>query len=833
MEPSKEAISIRIARLNNLFCSKSTTTSHPDRHWVSREGLLDALVVLYDECNNDSLKKDKHIANFVDKFRSIVTELRRLRVNITDFELKKIIGRGHFGEVHLVREKQTGDVYAMKKLRKSDTLLQQSVAFYEEERNIMAYATSPWLTSLQYAFQDMNHLYLVMEFHPGGDLLALLEKFDGCLTEDMARFYLAELTLSIHSLHSMKYVHRDIKPDNILIDTCGHLKLADFGSAAKLNSAGVVMSEMPVGTPEYIAPEVLAAMESTAKGKNRKGTYGIECDYWSLGIVAFEMLYGHTPFSGDRLMNTYCNIMNHKDSLVFPEDHQVSEEFKTLVVGLLKSADRRLGYEQLLKQKFFASVDWNGIRETVPPFVPVVNGQDDTSNFVEFDHETPMPSIANFKVKREFSGENLPFIGFTYAPEIVIPSIIDTIDCPKLPKKDAEAALKQKIEDLQTMLQNAVKGGKDKHKEIDALEKKMEEKDVKLQNLQCDRNKMEDEISQYIGEIKSLKKLIEFERKERIEMEGKTIELVSDAKQKWMKREKQKINQLHMELKVHENRRSSFAGIEDRLGKLALDGQKQIDELQAHLDSERNLRNETEKKLHDLEENMKEERAKWEEELEKQKSKVSKLTLKIEKQSHELDLARQKCNNLSFELSHSQSQESRMLDEQVRMLEDALLKEKSECRELKQRVSKVESEFNESVMSIESHCENVLSEKLAMMSQLEGELKKAEKEKVHLKHRIRDSEIREREYESKLHSLENMIKRLEELNLPKLVEENEKLKGGDKEKLDDIAEEKNILYQDNQVLSAQLKKVEAQLEKVMEEKISDKQLAKSVQSDLW
>jgi citron Rho-interacting kinase len=133
----------------------------------------------------------------------------------------------------------------------------------------MAHASSPWLTTLQYAFQDMHNLYLVMEFHPGGDLLALLDRCNGSLEEGMARFYLAELVLSVHSLHLMGYVHRDIKPDNVLIDSCGHLKFADFGSAAKLTAAGVVMSKMPVGTPDYIAPEVLESMEACFGNKKK------------------------------------------------------------------------------------------------------------------------------------------------------------------------------------------------------------------------------------------------------------------------------------------------------------------------------------------------------------------------------------------------------------------------------------------------------------------------------------------------------------------------------------------------------------------------------------
>lgn len=215
MEASKEAISVRVSHLNTQILSKTAKNAKPK---IDRECLLDALMVLYDECNSESLKKsDKFIATFVDKYKSALSDLRRLRVNISDFEVKNVIGRGHFGVVHLVREKQTGDIYAMKTLRKSDSLNQQC-ASYEEERDIMAVSTSAWLTSLQYAFQDSGHLYLVMEFHPGGDLYGLLERQGGSLQESAAVFYLSELVEAVKALHSMGYVHRDVKPDNVLLD---------------------------------------------------------------------------------------------------------------------------------------------------------------------------------------------------------------------------------------------------------------------------------------------------------------------------------------------------------------------------------------------------------------------------------------------------------------------------------------------------------------------------------------------------------------------------------------------------------------------------------------
>ncbi|XP_023211837.1 citron Rho-interacting kinase-like isoform X2 [Centruroides sculpturatus] len=170
---------------------------------------------------------------------------------------------------------------------------------------------------------------------------------------------------------------------------------------------------MPVGTPDYIAPEVLMAMNS---GPAASSTYGVECDWWSLGIVAYEMLFGHTPFNDEKVLATYNNIMNFKKSLKFPNDEvEVSQSAVDLIKGLLQESTERWGYEQLYVNIFFIDIDWDNIRQIPPPFVPNVSAEDDTSNFDDFEHETARPSASDLKSKNEFSGKNLPFIGFTYS----------------------------------------------------------------------------------------------------------------------------------------------------------------------------------------------------------------------------------------------------------------------------------------------------------------------------------------------------------------------------------------------------------------------------------
>merc|ERR1719192_3238760 len=232
--------------------------------------------------NLDENKKRRILAKHIAKEKAFLRE-RRKKMTVEDFKTVKVIGRGAFGEVRVVRKADDGKVFAMKTMRKKDMIDKNQVAHIRAERNLLAAASNPWLVKLLYSFQDDTYLYLVMEYCAGGDLMTIL------MREDQTRFYISELAEAIHSVHMLKFVHRDLKPDNVLISNQGHIKLSDFGLAKSFQSDDNVISQYQkdsskikeggeqqfkkakkpykrnralmfstVGTPDYIAPEVFS-----------------------------------------------------------------------------------------------------------------------------------------------------------------------------------------------------------------------------------------------------------------------------------------------------------------------------------------------------------------------------------------------------------------------------------------------------------------------------------------------------------------------------------------------------------------------------------------------
>ncbi|KAJ2009089.1 Serine/threonine-protein kinase MRCK alpha [Coemansia thaxteri] len=387
---------------------------------IDTETMLDTFVGLHDELNSRGFLSAPNINEFVERYKGAVGEVKALRMRKEDFEVVRTLARGQFGIVDIVRSRHDQSVYAMKTLNKQALLSQREQAAFLEERDVLVLGRdSSWIPDLHAAFQDGEHLYLVMEFVAGGDLFSMLDRCEGAvIDEDAARFYAAELVLALEDVHALGYVHRDCKPQNTLLDSRGHVKLADFGSCARMGAGGAheAAASVPVGTCDYIAPETLRAREAG-------GGVDAACDWWAVGAVLYEMLYGDPPFYSDSVPETYAKIMACDAHLVFGDHVAVSDDAKDLMRRLLVRREDRLDGAGIRQHAFFAPVDWAAIRDSDAPFVPAIGAPDDTSNFSVGDdgHEQPAPAAPRASTSsrlghgRAYAGEQLPFAGFTYA----------------------------------------------------------------------------------------------------------------------------------------------------------------------------------------------------------------------------------------------------------------------------------------------------------------------------------------------------------------------------------------------------------------------------------
>ncbi|XP_029541321.2 ribosomal protein S6 kinase alpha-2 isoform X2 [Oncorhynchus nerka] len=304
----------------------------------------------------------------------------------SQFELLKVLGQGSYGKVFLVRKirgSDRGQLYAMKVLRKATLKVRDRVRS-KMERDILAEVNHPFIVKLHYAFQTEGKLYLILDFLRGGDLFTRLSK-EVMFTEEDVKFYLAELALALDHLHSLGIIYRDLKPENILLDEEGHIKITDFGLSKEATDQDKRAYSF-CGTIEYMAPEVV----------NRRG-HTQSADWWSFGVLMFEMLTGSLPFQGKDRKETMVLILKAK--LGMPQF--LSPEVQSLIRALFKrNPANRLGagpdgVEEIKRHNFFGNIDWNKLyrREIKPPFKPAVGRPEDTFHFdPEFTSRTPTDS---------------------------------------------------------------------------------------------------------------------------------------------------------------------------------------------------------------------------------------------------------------------------------------------------------------------------------------------------------------------------------------------------------------------------------------------------------
>ena len=335
-----------------------------------------------------------------------------LELNVTpnatleDFSQLKVLGRGAFGKVVLVRLEKNKKLYAMKILKKEIVIKRKQVNHTMTERSLLEKLNHPFIVKLVYAFQDKEKLYFITEFMQGGELFFHLRR-NPQYKEKSVKFYMSEILLAIDYMHKNNFIYRDLKPENILIDKYGHIKLTDFG-LSKLLDEEEQKTYTLCGTAEYLAPEIIF----------EKG-YDKTCDWFSFGVVLFEMLCGIHPFKQKK---GKFNPQIYKMKIQIPEN--ISKCAKDLIEKLLNSNPReRIGYngsEEIMNHEFFKDIDFDKviIKQYKPPFIPKLDSEGDLRYFDKGFTEENVESFPDKKIL-ENNGKSLndEFIGFSYQPQ--------------------------------------------------------------------------------------------------------------------------------------------------------------------------------------------------------------------------------------------------------------------------------------------------------------------------------------------------------------------------------------------------------------------------------
>ena len=418
-----------------------------ENQYQKNEKIYNTIITYFNNITYLSYLEKEELKKNIFKKISKYGRISRQKISKNRFEVISEIGNGGFGKVRLCKDINTNEFFAMKKL-KFDLLINKAQLFHiNTEKEIMALDDNNiWKAKLRYSFISNGYLYFIMDYYPGGDLLHYMNKKD-TLTEDEAKFYIAEIILAVDSLHKNKCIHRDIKPDNIFIDQKGHLKLGDFGLSILSSKMtypytyrskkytfydnpeefNYLMGLSNVGSLLYVAPEVV-----------EKKIYGAEVDWWSVGVIFYEMLVGFPPFwnNKDAPKETCIKLKNFKKYLNIPKGVKISLEAKKLIFDFLSEREKRLGkngIEEIKNHIFFKNFDWDNIRNMEPPYVPksfVYDKEKHKYKFMKINSlkfytskENINKDIFEIRQKKEEEKElkriNLNFYNFDYNKELV------------------------------------------------------------------------------------------------------------------------------------------------------------------------------------------------------------------------------------------------------------------------------------------------------------------------------------------------------------------------------------------------------------------------------
>ncbi|OHT05101.1 Protein kinase 2 [Tritrichomonas foetus] len=342
------------------------------------------------KCNDTSELKRWFIALRSATFHNAI-------ISIHSFDILSVIGRGFFGKVLLVSHKETKELFAIKTVHKMRLLNQEKVNTILAERNIMRQCKHPFVVSLLFAFQSATKFYLGLEYVPGGELYSLMKKRYK-FTRPQIKLYIAEISLALDHLHSIGVVYRDIKPENILIDEEGHLKLTDFGLSKNIKKTKITYSFC--GTPDYMAPEVV-----------EKRGHNYPVDWWGLGVLTYQLFFDKSPFY-DENRNKMCSNIVLKEP-EFPKD--ADPDTKDFILQLLiKNPKNRANFKSLKKHHFWGDLNFDKVlaKKYKPEYIPIVKDPRSPDNFdEEFTNEATIDSVATPTVGDRNIFRNFSFMG--------------------------------------------------------------------------------------------------------------------------------------------------------------------------------------------------------------------------------------------------------------------------------------------------------------------------------------------------------------------------------------------------------------------------------------